>query len=178
MEYGVKNSIKTVANLMEVLEGQLALIQLAVGKDFTDNLLSQSLDSGRSRIGKGTRSSFDGISQHNDSRLLGLRFRSRVAVIFFIDFLNARILLLLGFLVEVASETSSMVLLDDIDNSLSQMFLLSHGNTIFDMGEQYQATHTGSQLVVGILCALLVFDEIHGLLDFANVVIVCCHFGE
>jgi len=178
MEYGIEDSIKTVANLVKVFQGQLALIQLSIGEDFVYDLLSQPLYPRRGRVRQGSRSRFNGVSQHDDSSLFGLGFRPWVAIVFLVDLLDSRILLLLGFLIEVTDEIGSMVLLDNIDDLLSQMVLLGQGDPVLDVGDQNQAAHARREFVVRVLSTLLIFNEIHGFLDLADVVIVCGHLGE
>ena len=53
MKYAVEDTVETLGDLMEVLEGQFTLVQLTVDEDVIDYLLHHSLDTRRRRIGQG-----------------------------------------------------------------------------------------------------------------------------
>ena len=69
---------------VQVFEGQLAMVQLAVREDLVHQMLHQALNSGRRRIIEGTRSGFHDIGQHHQPGLLGLGPGARIAEVAFI----------------------------------------------------------------------------------------------
>jgi hypothetical protein len=163
---------------MEIFQRQLAFVQLSIGEDLVDDLLSQPLDSRRCWIRERPGGRFHRIGQHHNPGLFGLRFGSRVAVVFLVNLLYPGILLFLGLLIEVADETGTMVLLNDINDLLAETIFFGQSNAIFNVGYEYEAAHAGCELVVGVFSPLLVLNEIHGFLDFADVVVIGCHLGQ
>ena len=73
---------------MKILECQLAIVQLAVGKNLVGQVLHQTLDAGRRRVLQGSRSGFNHVGQHDQSGFLGLGLGAGVPEV--IDFHGIR----------------------------------------------------------------------------------------
>src|SRR5438105_9918078 len=64
---------QALADLADLAEGQAALVELAVVEPLLDQLADQALDPGRGRLREGPAGALDGVGDHQDARLLGLR---------------------------------------------------------------------------------------------------------
>lgn len=67
-----ENPVETLCYLVEVFEGQFALIELAIGENFIDQFLNHPLNTIRSWVDQGPRGSFNGIGEHNQTGFTGL----------------------------------------------------------------------------------------------------------
>ena len=63
---------------MKIFQGQFTIVQLAVRKDFVDQILYQALNSGRRWVCKGSGCGFDGVRQHHQPGFPGLRYGPRI----------------------------------------------------------------------------------------------------
>src|SRR6185369_17793135 len=71
--------VEALGDLVQVLEGQLTLVQLAVHEDVVDDLLHQPLDARRGGIDQGARGGLHAVRQKHQARLPGLRLGAGVA---------------------------------------------------------------------------------------------------
>ena len=168
--------VEAFGDAMQVAEGELTIVELPVGKDLVDQVLDQSLDPGRGGVLQSSRRRFHHIGQHDQPGFPGLGFWARVPEI--VDLDGVFSLLLFGFFVKIANDAGSMVLLDGVDDGLSQLVLPSQLYTGLDVRDQDQARHGRCQLVMPVLSIDLVFYEIEGLLELADVMVVAAHLGQ
>ena len=95
------------------------------------------LDARRGGFAEGSRSAFDCICDHQNSRFFGLRFWARVAEGDFGNLFEVLVSFILfdGLLVEVFDECCAVVLFDKVDNSLGNFVLPSQVSAVFDVGD-------------------------------------------
>ena len=80
--------------------------------------------------------------------------------------------LLEGALVEVPNESSSVVFSDGFAEATGEAMVTGEGDAIFDVGEDDQGAHRGSEVGVWIgVGGVEVLGEILGFLEFSNVVV-------
>ncbi len=126
-----KNLVEAFGDIVQVLEGKFTGIQLTVGKNFVDQVLNESLDSGRSGIFKGSGCSLHCICKHDQSGLAGLRLGARVPEI--INFDGILAFELLGFVIKEFDETGAVMLFDRVDDHRPQFIFAGYFDTVFDM---------------------------------------------
>jgi hypothetical protein len=160
---------------VQVLKGQLAVVQLTVREDLVYQMLDQSLDSGWCWIFKGAGSRFHYIGQHDQSRLFGLRSGPRIAEVVFLNGIGA--FELLRFNEEIADQTGAVMLLDGVNNHLAQLVLFGYLNAVFDMGDQNQTGHGRCQFVMFVSTTGLVFDKIERFSHLTDIVVVAAYLG-
>ena len=85
MVHSGKNLVEVLGDLMEVLEGELTIVQLTVTEYVVDQPVDHTLNSRRSRLRQRTAGSLHHIGQHDKACLLGLGLGSGVAVIVDVD---------------------------------------------------------------------------------------------
>ena len=68
-----------LGDLMKVLQGELAFVQLAVTEDVVDQAVHHSLNSGGGGLRQRATGRFHHVRQHNQSGFLGLRLGARIA---------------------------------------------------------------------------------------------------
>lgn len=61
---------------VQILEGQLAFVELTVEEYLFDNCLNMSFDPLGCRVFEGSGSRFNGVGEHHYACLFGLRFRA------------------------------------------------------------------------------------------------------
>lgn len=71
--------------VVEVLQGQFAFVELAVTERIVDQPIDHTLDPGGRRFRERTAGRFHHVGQHDEPRLLGLRFGARIPIIVDID---------------------------------------------------------------------------------------------
>ena len=71
-----------------------------------------------------------------------------------------------------------MMLLDGIDDGLTQLIFPGHLHTIFDMRNQNQARHGWGELVMPVDTIFLVFNKIEGFFDLADIMVISTHFCQ
>ena len=136
----------------------------------------KSLTSPSSRAGVGSErrsaGAFDGIGNHQDGSLLGLRLRARVAVSVFRDRRSIGIgaVAPIGLVIEKLDQRRPVVLLDQIDDRLGQIVLAAQVNTVLDVADDDQRAHRGGQLGVPASRANLVLDKVVRFEHLADVV--------
>lgn len=57
----IKDDVKTLGNLVEILQGQLTLVELPINENIVDDLLHQPFDPGGGGIIKSARGGLHGI---------------------------------------------------------------------------------------------------------------------
>ena len=116
-------------------QGQFAVIELTVEQFLHGDLIDKVLDARRGGFSEGTRSAFDCICDHQNSRFFGLRFWARVAEGDFGNLFEVLVSFILfdGLLVEVLDESRAVVLFDKVDNSLRNLVLPSQVSSVFDV---------------------------------------------
>lgn len=124
--------IKATGNSVQVPQGQLAAVKLAVGKYLIDQVLNQSLDAGRCGILKRARGGFHNICQHHQTGFFGLWFGPWVTIV--INFDGVFSLDLDGLVKKVGNQTGAMVLLNGSDDGLAQFMLAGDVHALFDVG--------------------------------------------
>ena len=68
---------QALADLGDLAEGQAALVELAVAEPLVDQVADQALDPRRGRLGERPAGALDGVGDHQDAGLLGLRLGAR-----------------------------------------------------------------------------------------------------
>jgi hypothetical protein len=80
--------------------------------------------------------------------------------------------LLEGALVKVPDESSPVVFSDGFAEAAGEAMATGEGDAVFDVGENDEGTHGGSEVGVGIgVGGVEVLGEIFGFLEFSNVVV-------
>ena len=131
MIYTGKNLVEAFGNFVQVFEGKFTGIQLAVGKNFVNQVLNQSLDSGRSGVFKGSGRSLNCICKHDQSGLTGLGLGARVPEIINID--GILTFALFRFFIKEFDETGTVMLFDRVDDDMPQFIFPGNFNAVFDM---------------------------------------------
>ena len=162
--------VEASGNVVQVLQGEFTLIQLAVSEHVVDDLLDHALDAGRGGVRQGPGGRLHLVRQEHQPGFLGLGPGARVAVILHLDLVGFG-RLRLGLVEKIADEVGAVVLTDDISDVLPQPVFPGQVHPVLDMGDQDQAAHGRGQLLVLVVAALLVFHEIGRLLDLADVVV-------
>lgn len=173
---GVEYFVEALGDVVQVLEGELTVVELSVGKNLVDQILHKALDSGRRGVGQSPGGRFDDIGQHHKRHLPGLGFRSGISEVFDLDGVFA--LLLLGLVIKIGDQTGAVVLLNRLDNGGPQPVAPRNFDAVFHVGHQNQARHGWCQFVVPVFNVLLIFDEVERLLDFSDIVIVAANLGQ
>ena len=106
---------------MQVLQGQLAVIELAVGKDLVDQGLHQAPYAGGGWIGDAARGGLHLIGQHHQRGFPRLRPGTGISEIVDVD--GFRTFLLFGLVVEIRDQTGAVMLLNGVDDRLPQTVL-------------------------------------------------------
>src|SRR5947209_18620349 len=70
---------QALADLTDLLEGQPALVKLAVAEPLVGQVADEVLDPRGGRLGEGPAGALDGVGHHQDAGLLGLRLGPGVA---------------------------------------------------------------------------------------------------
>lgn len=162
-----KDLVEVLRDGMKILEGQLAILQLAIAEDVVDQATDHSLYSRGGGIPQGPAGRLHNIGQHNQTGLLGLGLGAWIPIIVNVDrrqYSAAAGLLpfpcFQGFLIEKGNEACSMMLADDVDDGLGKMMLSRQFDSLFDMRDKDEAAHGRGQLLVAIFAFHLVFNII------------------
>jgi len=115
----VQDGVERFRDIVEVAQGQLAIVQLTVGEDAVDEFLHQSLQTRRRRIAQNAACGFHDVGQHDQTGLTGLRLGAGIAIIVDIDGIFA--FELSGFVIEVLNQAGAMLLADGIGNAFAQL---------------------------------------------------------
>ena len=83
---GVEYFVEAIGDVVQVLEGELTVVELSVGKNLVDQILHKALDSGRRGIGQSPGGRLDDIGQE------GLDMVRELAAIIEIHGLEAQII--------------------------------------------------------------------------------------
>jgi hypothetical protein len=128
----VENLIETLCDLVEVPEGQLTFIELAVQENLVNDSLHESLDTRGRRVLKRPRCRLHPIGEQNEAGLLGLGLGARVSEV--IDTDGVLALEFLGFFAEIGDQTGSVVLLNDINDGFAEPVVLGDFHAVLHMG--------------------------------------------
>jgi hypothetical protein len=91
---------------MQILQGQLAVVQLAVRENLVYQILYKTLDSGWRRIGQRSRRRFNRVCQHDQSGFPGLRLWPGISVV--IDIHRIPTFQQLGFFIKIPDKAGSV----------------------------------------------------------------------
>ena len=113
---------QALANLGDFPKRESALIELSVAQPFVDQFADQPFEPGRGRVGKGATGALDGVGDHQDGRLAGLRLGAGIAVRRFKHRRGVRVVAVapVRFVIEVLDQRRAVVLLDQIDDRLGE----------------------------------------------------------
>lgn len=100
MNDAVQNTGKTLGNFVQIFQGQLTFIKLAINKYTIDQFLYQPLNKVWRRINECAGGRFNTVCQHDNACLACLRLGTGTAEILFINNLPDRLSLTLGALVK------------------------------------------------------------------------------
>ncbi|MBS1113253.1 MAG: hypothetical protein H6Q92_1016, partial [Nitrospirae bacterium] len=109
MEYAGKDERKAPFDLMDILQGQFALVKLPFKEYVIDDPVYQRRNSCRSWISEDPRCSFDTICHHDKGSDTGLGLWPWIPVIFFSR--RSTLSPLFCFLIKIADEHGTVVLL-------------------------------------------------------------------
>ena len=70
-----------------------------------------------------------------------------------------------------------MVLDNAFDNFIAQFVFFGHFHAFFDMADEDQCGHGGGELVMAVSPVRLIFNEIHGFVQFADIMVICHDLG-
>ena len=161
-------------DLLDVLERQVALVELAVLQHVLDDLVDHPLNTARRWLLNGAAAGLDRIGEQQDPHLLAVRFRPGVAELVLLDLPAVGVLFLLGARVEVADQLVAVMGDDRVADRLRQLVRSSQLEPGLDVVGHDQRRHPRRQVVVRIGAAL-VLDEVLGLRELADVVVVAAH---
>jgi len=99
---------------MQILQCQLTIVKLAIGKNFIDQILNETLYSSRCRVVQCPASGLNNVGQHNQAGFAGLGLWAGISEIFYFNGMFSA--LLLGLMKEIFDETGAMMLPDGIDD--------------------------------------------------------------
>src|SRR5208337_4620320 len=154
--------VKALGDVVQVPQGQLAFVQLAVSEDIVDDLLHHSLDTGGGGIAEGPGGGLRLVRQEDQPGFLGLGPGPGIPIV--LGFYRLGVGRLgLGLMVKIGDKAGAVMLLDDVGNGLSQLLFPGQVHPVLDVGDENQATQGGSQLFVLVFPVHLVFHEIDGL---------------
>ena len=162
----------------ELFKSELALVKLPIVGLFFDKLLDH--------LGKGlfadfvqrAGSRFNGIEQHDDGGFFGMRFGTRIAEKFFIDFVPLRLHVFYLFVIEIIDKGCAVVFPDDVDEALRQAVFTSQGFSFWNVGDDHLGRLERGEQLVNIESAKLVFGEVVGVKEFSDIVIKGSHAAE
>ncbi len=137
-----------------------------------DQVADQALDPGGGRLGEGPAGALDGVGDHQDAGLLGLRLGPGIAERAFLDHRGVGVAVVppVGLVIEVLDQRRAVVLLDQVDDPLGQVVLSAQVDAVLDVADDDQRAHRRGQVGVPVGCTRLVLDEIVGLEHLADVV--------
>ena len=121
MIHGREAGDKDLTDGIDILETKRRLVELAVGNLRINHLVNRLGDGLFGEVLQTARTGFDGIGHHEDSRLFGGRFGSRIAEERLIYFL-IRMRVAIG-VIEIAHEGGTMMGSDEINDDFRQMML-------------------------------------------------------
>ena len=111
-----KDPNKALLDEAKLPEGQFTFVQLAISEDGVHDLGDQRLEPPRRPLGQGSRRGLDGVSQHQDGRLLGLRLGAGVPKFLFLNPTQVGNFRALGLMVEEGDQAGAVVLRDHLDH--------------------------------------------------------------
>src|SRR5579862_4030634 len=109
------------------------------------------------------------VSQHTDSRLCRLWNRPGIRKV---RRIRRNAITLLGLLQEIGDRRRAVVLRDERSHTGRQVILSGKLQTFADVIPDNRGTRRGLELVVRVPAARLVLDEILGLLELADIMVV------
>jgi hypothetical protein len=116
---------------MQIFQRQLTIIELTVGKYFINQVLNESLNSGRRRNVQGTGGGLNDIRQHDKPRDPRLGFGTRISEIVYFDGIFP--LLLFRLVIKIGNQAGAVVLSDGVYNLFAQFVFRGDFNTMFDV---------------------------------------------
>ena len=174
MERAGEHRRERAADLVQIAEGQVGAVQLAVVQARADEIANQRVDLLRVGVGHGAGRGLDAVGQHDHRRLAGLRAGALIAEGGDVDGISVE---LLRLVVEVDRRRVAVMLADDVDHRLRNARLLRHLRAVAGMSGQNGRRDAGIGAVVGVV-PHLVFLEVHGPLELADVVIIRADAGQ
>ena len=179
-----------LADPLDVAQGQVALVELAVVQALLDDPADHRPD--RRLVARCERSDgrLDAVGEHDQGRLAALRLRSGMAVAPLVDAVGrllavgrrqaavrrGRLLTRLG--VEVADERRPVVLRDERDERLGQARPVGDVDPVGDVALEDLGRRLRVELVVDVVAAGLVLDVRERVGQLADVVVVGGDAGE
>jgi len=146
MVNGAEAFDETLLDFGEFLEGDVAVVELAVHESGHEDFVNDGFDSSRGWILQGSDGAFDTVAQHEDGRFSRTRLGagiSKFGITNFAGVLTAGF----GFLgrqgVEVFDDGGSVVLGDEVVEDGWQAMFAGEGQPVFDVGEDDQEAHSG-----------------------------------
>ena len=129
---------------------------------------------------KAPNGAFDGVRQHDNGGFFGSRFWAGIpkftlgwglcALAF-----RVRILLFLGLMIKRFDECRAVVRLNELAQYGGQAVFLGDFDAVFDVPDDDQMTHFRREFIMPAGRAEFILDEIAGLVDFSNVVVIGAH---
>ena len=162
---------------MEFLQGEFALVQLAVRKNIVDDFLHHALDAGRGGIGEGLAGRLHLVRHQHQACFLGLGPGPRITVVLDINLVGVG-RLILGLGVEKTDEAGAVVLLDDVADGLAQVLPPGQFHPVLDVGREDQAAHGGGELFMFVLPAEQVLHKIGRFFYLADIVVISRRLGQ
>lgn len=170
MVHGGKLAREHPRHGIDLAQRERALVKLPVDEFVVDDLADHVADPVGRVLVQRAGGAFDGVRQHDDRGLTGLRLRPEIAVVLLVH--RFRFLLDQRLLVKIMDQAGAMVLLDKIDQLRAQLGPARDVDPFLDVVEDHQAAHRRLKVVVLVVRHHLVLGEILGLHQFADVMVI------
>ena len=165
----------------EVAEGEIALGELAVHEAFVDHGVDGGFDAAGGGLVNGADNGFAGIADHDDGGFAVLGLGAGVAE-FGIGNLRGIAEFFLAFfggVVEIFDQRGAVVLANELVDDRGQAIFAGEFDAVLDVADDDQEAHGGGEFVVAVGAAGgLVLDEVEGLGELADIVIVSADAAE
>src|SRR5215211_1564681 len=166
-----------LSRFVDVVHGQAAFVELAVLQLPTHGVGDHVLDALRGRLRQGLYGRFNGVGEHHDAGLFGLRQAAGVAEVRLAD----RALVggvFQGLTVEVPDAGRAVVLGDYVQYLLRQPPCFPYFQTVLDVSFYHLGRESRGEVGVGVELGDLIFHEVGRVFHLADVVVVGPDLGE